>query len=40
MYLDSPFGLQLELINMPDGTLPYEAGSTARRTPMTIGAFA
>ncbi|MFF2300503.1 hypothetical protein [Arthrobacter sp. NPDC058127] len=40
VYLDSPFGLQLELINMPDGTLPYEAGSTARRTPMTIGAFA
>ncbi|MBT8163737.1 MULTISPECIES: hypothetical protein [Arthrobacter] len=40
VYLDSPFGLQLEVINMPDGTLPYEAGASALRAPITIGAFA
>lgn len=39
VYLDSPFGLQLEIINMPDGTLPYEKTTAARRTPIAIGAF-
>lgn len=39
VYLDSPFGLQLEIINMPDGALPYEKDSAARRAPIAIGAF-
>ena len=39
VYLNSPFGLQLEIINMPDGTLPYEKDAVALRTPIAIGAF-
>ncbi|MCD4849824.1 hypothetical protein LN996_03255 [Arthrobacter sp. AK01] len=39
VYLNSPFGLQLEIINMPDGTLPYERDAAALRTPIAIGAF-
>jgi len=39
VYLDSPFGLQLELINMPDGQLPYEAAADVRRSPIAAGVF-
>ncbi|MFC8038876.1 hypothetical protein ACFUOZ_05935 [Paenarthrobacter sp. NPDC057355] len=39
VYLNSPFGLQLEIINMPDGALPYEKDAAALRTPIAIGAF-
>ncbi|OFI39412.1 hypothetical protein BIU82_13860 [Arthrobacter sp. SW1] len=40
VYLDSPFGLQLELINMPDGMLPYEAEAETRRRPIAAGVLA
>jgi catechol 2,3-dioxygenase-like lactoylglutathione lyase family enzyme len=39
VYLNSPFGLQLEIINMPDGALPYGKHATAHRTPIAIGAL-
>ena len=39
VYLDSPFGLQLEIINMPDGALPYEKDAAAHRSPIAVGAF-
>lgn len=36
VYFRTPVGLQMEIVNMPDGRLPYEAGTTARRaTPGT-----
>jgi len=31
VYLRTPIGLHLELVNMPDGSLPYERTTTARR---------
>ncbi|WFE28333.1 VOC family protein [Solwaraspora sp. WMMD791] len=31
VYFRTPIGLQMELVNMPDGRLPYEATTTARR---------
>lgn len=31
LYFGTPIGLQMEIINMPDGSLPYEARTTARR---------
>lgn len=31
VYFTSPFGLQMELICMPDGSLPYERATSARR---------
>jgi|GEM_PF-6451699 len=37
VYLGSPSGLQFELINMPDGALPYEALASCLRTPISKG---
>ncbi|MTI46159.1 glyoxalase/bleomycin resistance protein/dioxygenase superfamily protein [Roseibium hamelinense] len=37
VYLGSPTGLQLELIHMPDGNLPYEAAAGACRSPIRKG---
>lgn len=34
VYVRSPFGLQLEIINMPDGAMPYESDATYLRTPI------
>ncbi|MFE5732111.1 VOC family protein [Streptomyces sp. NPDC056528] len=31
LYFGTPIGIQMEVIHMPDGSLPYEAGTTARR---------
>ncbi|MFD9321659.1 VOC family protein [Streptomyces sp. NPDC060053] len=31
LYLSTPIGIQMEIINMPDGSLPYEALTSARR---------
>ncbi|WP_448321846.1 VOC family protein [Streptomyces sp. CO7] len=31
LYFGTPIGMQMEIINMPDGSLPYEAQTTARR---------
>jgi len=31
VYVRSPLGLHIELVNMPDGSLPYERETTARR---------
>ncbi|MCG7210254.1 VOC family protein [Streptomyces arenae] len=31
LYFSTPIGIQMEIINMPDGTLPYETLTTARR---------
>ncbi|UCN13636.1 hypothetical protein LFM56_12045 [Cellulomonas iranensis] len=33
-YVLSPTGVQLELIHLPDGTLPYEDGAAHTRTPI------
>jgi 2-epi-5-epi-valiolone epimerase len=33
VYVRTPMGLHIELVNMPDGTLPYERGTSARRRP-------
>jgi 2-epi-5-epi-valiolone epimerase len=33
VYVRTPLGLHIELVNMPDGTLPYEQGTSARRRP-------
>ena len=33
-YVLSPSGLQFELINMPDGTLPYERNAEVKRSPI------
>ncbi|MFC4335403.1 VOC family protein [Salininema proteolyticum] len=34
IYVASPTGLQLELINMPDGDMPYETNALRTRTPI------
>ncbi|MFF8591839.1 VOC family protein [Streptomyces sp. NPDC015220] len=31
LYFSTPIGIQMEIINMPDGSLPYETRTTARR---------
>ena len=33
VYVRTPLGLHIELIKMPDGELPYERGTAARRRP-------
>lgn len=35
VYLRSPGGIQMEIINMPDGRLPYEADATFLRQPIS-----
>lgn len=37
LYFRTPIGIQMEIINMPDGSLPYESQTSARRaTPGTL----
>ncbi|WP_371244269.1 VOC family protein [Streptomyces pimonensis] len=37
LYFRTPVGIQMEIINMPDGSLPYESLTSARRaTPGTL----
>ncbi|NEC91780.1 VOC family protein [Streptomyces sp. SID12501] len=31
LYFSTPIGIQMEIINMPDGSLPYETQTSARR---------
>ncbi|WP_251075664.1 VOC family protein [Streptomyces sp. ISL-12] len=33
VYFTTPIGIQMEVLNMPDGTMPYEHETTARRCP-------
>jgi catechol 2,3-dioxygenase-like lactoylglutathione lyase family enzyme len=33
VYVRTPIGLYLEVVHMPDGALPYETGTSARRRP-------
>lgn len=37
VYVASPTGFQLELINMPDGMMPYEASAEFVRSPIQQG---